>query len=328
MSRKVLALALVLFASAAFARVRAVASSDARIDSMGGTVTGTVSSVTGNLIQIANGAITIDASGAKISVGRGREGVVADIKAGMQLFAALKPANVSSHPVHSATVITVTDPADVTLSGPVQSVDTAGKSFMILSQVIATDANTSFGGYKREGGTSFADIQPNVIVHVSADAVNGKLIAREVLIVAPAPPQVGHARGTVQSIAADSWTVKTDKETLTLVVNAQTKIAGSPKVGDTVEVLYNINSANQYVAISIIKFERITPPVVENFHGTVKSISGNAWIVTTSREDKSFVTNESTKLVSGIAVGDLVNVTAVKREDGSLLALAILKMRM
>lgn len=327
MQRKVLALALVLFATAAFARVRAVSSSDARSDNGAGTVTGTVSSVSGNLIQIAGGAITIDATGARISVGRGSEGTIADIKPGMQLFAALRASNPTSNAVLPATVITVTDPADVTLSGTVQSVDAANKSFTLLGETIRTDANTSFGGYKRDAGTSFSDIQPNVIVHVSADVVNGNLVAREVLVVAPAPPQVGHARGTVQSIAPDSWTVKTDKETLTLVVNAQTKIAGSPKVGDTVEVLYNINSANQYVAISIIKFERITPPTLENFSGTVKSINGTAWVVTSNGADKSFVTNESTKITSGIVVGDRVNVTAVKREDGSLLAVAIMKMR-
>ena len=328
MPRKLLALALVLFAWTAFARVRAVSSSDARSDNAAGTVSGTVSSVSGNLIHIAGGAIIIDASTAKISVGRGQEGSIADIKPGMQLFAAIGPANISSHPIQKATVINVTDPADVTISGPVQSVDAVGKSFLVHSLHIATNANTSFGGYKHGGATSFADIQQNVVVHVSADVVNGLLVAREVLIVAPAPPRVGHARGTVETIGADSWTVKTEKETLTLVVNAQTKILGSPKVGDTVEVIYNINSANENVAVSIIKFERPTPPKVENFHGTVKSISGNAWTVTVNGADKSFVTDDKTKITSGIVVGDLVNVTAMTREDGTLVAIAIVKLRL
>jgi hypothetical protein len=330
MVRKLAALALVLFACSVFARIRSVGTPDARVDNAGGTITGTVSSVSGNLIQLAGGVITIDASTAKISVSHGREGSIADIKPGVELFAALEPANISSHPVHKATVITVTDPADVTLSGPVQSVDTAGKGFMVLSHVIATDANTSFGGYKRDVGTSFSDIQPNVIVHVAADVVDGKLIAREVLIIAPAPPQAGHARGTVQTIGTDSWTIKTDSgETITLVVNAQTKIAGSPKVGDTVEVLYTINSANEKVAVSIIKFEHITPPQVLHFHASVKSIAGTTWTVNTEQGDKTFTVNDSTKILSSgtIAVGDLVDVTAVTRDDGSLLAITIAKLR-
>lgn len=325
MPRKLAALALVLFACTAFARVRSVSHPDTRIGQ--GTVSGTVSGVQGNLVQIAGGTITIDASQAKIAVGRGREGTVADIRPGMQLFAALRASSPSTHGALPATVITVTSPADATLSGAVQSVDTAGRSFLLLNQTIRTDANTSFGGYRREGGTSFADIQPNVIVHVQADNVGGQLVAREVLVVAPAPPQVGHARGTVESIGAESWTVKTERETITLVVNAQTKIAGSPKVGDTVEVLYTIDSAHRYVAVSIIKFERLTP-TFQHFHGRVKTIGATSWTVTVDGADRTFTVNENTKIMPGIAVGDPVDVVAVKRDDGTLLALTIVRLRL
>ncbi|HUR82211.1 MAG TPA: DUF5666 domain-containing protein [Thermoanaerobaculia bacterium] len=329
MPRKLVALALVLFACSAFARTRSVAAPDARVDNGAGTVTGTVSSVSGNLIQLA-GVVTIDAAGAKISVDHGREGTIADVKPGMQLFAALRA---SSNNVLSAAIITVTDPTDVTLSGTVASVDAASKTFSLLNQTIYTDANTSFGGYKREAGTTFADIQPNVIVYVAADVVvNGKLLAREVLVVAPAPPRVGHARGTVQSIGTDSWTIRTeDGATLALVVNAQTKIAGSPRVGDTVEVLYTINSANENVAVSIIKFEHVTPPQVFHFHGNVKSIAGTTWTMSTDNGDKTFTVNESTKIISiagTVGVGDLVDVLAVTRDDGSLLAVTITKLRL
>ena len=326
MLRKPFALFLVLFAFTAVARVRSVSHPDARIEQ--GTVSGVVSGVQGNLIQIAGGAVTIDATGAKIVVGRGREASIVDVKPGMQLFASVRASNPSSHAAIPATLITVTDPADVTLSGAVQMVDTANRSFMLLNQTIRTDANTSFGGYKREGGTSFADIQPNVIVYVQADNVGGRLLAREVLVVAPAPPQVGRARGTVESIGADSWTVKTDRETLTLVVNAQTKIAGSPKVGDTVEVLYTINSAHQYVAVSIIRFEMPTVPRLEHVRGTVKSMGSTSWTLTANGTDRTLAINENTKISTGIAVGDLVDVLAVKRDDGSLLALTIVRLRL
>ncbi len=329
MVRKLIALALVLFAFTAFARVRSVGAPDSRVDNGAGTVTGTVTSVSGNLIQIAGGIITIDATDAKISAGHGEEGTIADVKPGMQLFAALRASNPSSHGGLPAVVITVTDPADVTLSGAVVNVDAANHSFFLLNQTILTDANTSFGGYKREAGTTFADIQPNVIVHVAADVVNGKLLAREVLVVAPAPPQVGHAKGTVETIGTDSWTVKTEGgETITLVVNAQTKIAGSPKVGDTVEVLYTINSANQKVAVSIIKFERLTPPQVTHFRGTVKSIGATSWTVTVEGVDKTFTVNSSTKISpANIAVGDLVDVVLLTAPDGSTTAVSIMKLR-
>jgi hypothetical protein len=325
MLRKLSILAVLLIACSASARVRSVSHPELRTDS--GTVTGTVSSVQGNLVQIAGGTITIDASNAKIVVGRGREATAADIKPGMQLFAALRASNPSSHGGLPATLITVTDPADATLSGAVQNVDAGNRSFLLLNTTIGVDDNTSYGGYKREAGTSFADIQPNVIVHVQADNVGGRLVAREVLIVAPAPPQIGHARGTVQSIGADSWTVKTERETLTLVINAQTRIAGSPKVGDTVEVIYNVDSAHRYVAVSIIKFNAGPAPMVRHFQGRVKTIEPAAWTITVDGADKKFIVNESTNITPrGIVAGDPVDVLALVKDDGTATAVAIVRL--
>jgi hypothetical protein len=327
MLRKVSALALVLFACTAFARVRSVSHPQLRVD--GGTVSGVVSSVQGNLIQIADGAIAIDATDARIVAGRGQDTTIADVKPGMQLFATLRTSNPSSHGGLPASLITIVNPADVTLGGAVQSVDAAGRSFMLLNETIVVDDNTSFGGFKREGGTSFADLQTNVVVHVQADNVGGRLVAREVLIVAPAPPQVELVKGTVDSIAADSWTVHNERGTFTFLINAQTKVVGSPKVGDTVEVLYNIDSAHNFVAISIIKFERPTVPVVQHFHGGVKAIDGNNWTVTVDGgSERRFTVNERTKVTPGIVVGDRVDVMAIQNSDGTLTALAIVKLRL
>ena len=327
MPRKLFALALVLIACSAFARVRPSSSpSELRVD--GGTVSGTVTGVQDNQIQIAGGAVKIDASQARIIIGRGREGTIAEIKPGMQLFASVRTPNPNPDAIVQATTITVTDPADVTLSGQVQSVDTANRRFMLLSAVISVDDDTSYGGYKREAGTSFADIQPNVFVNVQADNVGGRLVAREVLIVAPAPPRIGHARGTVQSIGADQWTIKTEKETLTLVINAQTRIAGSPKVGDTVEVIYNIDSANRNVAVSIIKFDPIPVPMVRHFQGRVKTIGAAEWVVTVNGTDQTFAVNDSTKITPGIAVNDPVDVLALVREGQPMLAVAIARLRL
>lgn len=326
MSRKLLALALVLFSFSAWARVRAASHPEPRAN--GGTVSGTVSAVNGNLISIAGGAVAIDATNAKIVAARGRETTIADIKPGMQLFAALSASNPSQNGGLPAVMITVTSAADLTLNGTVQSVDAANRAFSILNETIYVDDQTSFGGYKRDAGTTFADLQPNVIVHVEADNVNGRLVAREVLMVAPAPPQVGRVRGTVKTIGTDSWTIENEKkETVTLVVNAQTKIVGSPKVGDTVEVLYTIDSAHSFVAVSIIRYERIEPPNVVSFRGTVKSIAATTWVVTAEGVDKTFTVTERTKVTPGIVVGDLVGVIATQNSDGTLTAVTIMELR-
>lgn len=325
MSRKLLLLALVLTAFTASARIRAASHPEARSD--GGTVSGTVSRVSGTLIEIANGAIAIDASNAKIVASRGREATAADIKPGMQLFAALRASNPSADGGLPAVLITVSSNADVTLNGAIINVDAANRSCFLLNETIYVDDATSFGGYKREAGTSFADLQPNTIVHVQADNVNGRLIAREVLVVSPAAPQVGHVRGTVKSIGADSWTVENEaKSIVTLTINAQTKIIGSPKVGDTVEVLYHVDSAHKFVAVSIVKFNRLDPPQPTQFVGKVKSINGTAWVVTTDNEDRKFVTNDRTLISSNIVVGDRVAVIALRDGNGVYTAISILEL--
>lgn len=326
MSRKLLAITLVLFSFSALARIRSASHPEQRVN--GGTVSGTVSAVNGNLISIADGAITIDATNAKIVAARGRETTVADIKPGMQLFAALGSSNPSTQSALPAVMVTVTSAADVAMNSAVQSVDSANRTFTLLNETISVDDQTSFGGYKRDAGTTFADLQPNVIVHVEADNVNGRLVAREVLLVAPAPPQVGRVRGTVKTIGTDSWTIENEKkETVTLVVNAQTKIVGSPKVGDTVEVLYNVDSSHSFVAVSIIRYERIEPPSVVQFRGTVKSIAGGTWVVTADGADKTFSVTDRTKVTPGIVVGDFVSVMATQNSDGTLTAIMVMELR-
>lgn len=320
MPRKLALLALVLFAFTAFARTRAAAHPTAILPNGAGTVSGTVSAVNGNRIEIAAGEIALDATNAKIVLARGAEGRVADIRPGMQLFATVRASNPTADgPGLPATLITVSDPADVTISGVVSAVDRANRLFIVLNTGITVDANTSFGGSRKGTPASFDDVMMNVAVHVQADVVDGKLVAREVLVIAPVPPQVRHLRGTVKSIGADSWTI----DDLTVTVNAQTKIAGSPKVGDTVEVVYTVDSANNFTAVSIIKFERIEPPKLLTFRGTVKAIAATEWTV----EDRKFAVNERTQIMPGIKVGDVVQVLAVQNTDGTLTAISIFTLR-
>lgn len=326
MSRKLVVLALVLLSFSAFARTRALAHRETH--PQGGTVSGIVESVQGNLIRLADGLIVVDASEAKIVVGRGREATVASIEPGMLLFAAIKSQNApSSHPVQKASMITATRFGDATLFGAVQEVHAETPALVLLGQTVYVDDETSFGGYRNGDDIDLSDIVRNQLVHVQVDAVNGRLIAREVLVLAPVPPQIGGLRGTVKSIGTGEWTIDTEGETVTVGVNAQTKIVGSPKVGDTVEVLYSIDSANQKVAISIIRFERIPPAKVVQFHGTVKSIAGPTWVVTADGADKTLTIDERTKITPDTGVGDLVQVLAAQADDGALTAIVVIKLR-
>ncbi|HEX6095522.1 MAG TPA: DUF5666 domain-containing protein [Thermoanaerobaculia bacterium] len=330
MSRKLIVLTLlVLLSLSAFAADRTLAKRD--LLPRGGTVNGIVESVDGNFIKLAGGLVVVDASEAQVVVDRGREGSVAQIEPGMLLFATIARENPpSSHPVQKASMISATHFRDATLTGTVQSVSTDPGALTLLGQTVYVDDDTSFGGFRRGEDFGLADILPNQIVQVQVDAVNGRLIAREVLVLSPVLPQVGRLRGEVKSIGTDSWDVETETETVTIAVNAQTKIIGSPKAGDTVEVLYNVNSANQKVAISIIRFEPAPPaPKVVQFHGTVKSITGSTWVVTEdATHERTFTVNERTKVLGNPRVGDLVHVFAHETEGGVLNAITVMRLRL
>ena len=300
----------------------------------GATVSGVVSSVSGNLIQIADGAIAIDATGASINTDRGKNGTIADIKPGMILFASLTTADVHANAPLPAATITATRLPDATLFGPVQSVDTTAKTITLLGRTIQVTADTSFGGIlkKRDGDNpGLSDILPNQIVQVQVDATGGQLVATSILLLAPTVPEIETTRGTVKSIGTDSWVIDRERgDEITLLIDAQTKIVGSPKVGDTVEVLYRINDARAFVAISIVKFDKPpVPPILDviRISGKVKSIDAAAWVITREGGEDKVLIDTKTKIEPGIAVGDSVEVLAQRKSDGSLLALAIVKRR-
>lgn len=319
-------LVLAVTAFSSFARVRAVSHPE-RIPN-GATVHGVVTSVSANLIAIADGLITIDATGAKITVGRKGDATIADIRPGMLLFATVQTPAASNEPL-AATLINATDVADATLFGPVESIDRTARTISILGRTIQITDETSFGGIARDGAPGLDDLLPGHLVQVQTEAVDGKLVATSVTILAPLPPVIATTRGTVKSIGADAWVINSEREgDVTYAIDAQTKIVGAPKVGDTVEVLYRIDSAHARIAIAIAKFEVPKPPIPEiaRLSGTVKEIGRPAWILTTERGDvKLYV--ERAKIEPFIQAGDRVEVLAEKRDDGAYNAVLILRKR-
>lgn len=330
--RRLLILVSLALATIAFADKRP--SDNGTRPANGATVTGTVDAVSGNLIQLAGGNITIDASDAEIRTVKGKAGSIADVEVGSIVFAVLKTADVAANAPLPASAITVTRLPDATLFGPVQSVDTSANTLTLLGRTIHITSDTSFGGIlkKRDADKpSLGDILPNHIVQVTADASGSQLIATSVLLLAPAPPQVEATRGTVKSIGTGSWVIAREKGSdITLLIDAQTKIAGSPKVGDTVEVLYRIDSSNANVAISIIKFERPTVPPIPDifrFSGKVRSIEPQAWVILREAEEVKVLIDKNSKVEPGIKVGDGVEVLAQRKDDGSVVALLIVRKR-
>src|SRR6185436_13845880 len=109
----------------------------------------------------------------------------------------------------------------------------------------------------------------------------------------------------------------------TFVVNGATKIIGSPRVGDRVEVLYTVDSANANVAISIVKV--VEPPKVVKFTGVVKSIASTQWVITRDDDHKDVVVKfgDNVRLFPAVAVGDHVEILALENSDGTFTLVTI-----
>ena len=337
MVRKLATLLLLALSLSAFARTRSVGSvhPEASLKD-GATVSGVVTSRTGNIIAIAEGVITIDATGAKVIVGRHTNATVEDIQPGMVVFAALRDVTTRADGPLLATLITATPASDASMTGVVENVDLVNRRLTLLRQSVSVDDDTSFGGARQGEVDGLEDIQRNQIVQVQADAVNGRLVAREVLVLSPVIPEVRRLRGTVETIAAESWTIRNDEggATVTVVINGRTKIAGSPKVGDKVEVLYEIDAAHAFIALTILKVEPLPPiPQIVRVHGIVRAIDrtvdGSLWTVSENdgSEQKVRITPRTKVLSSDINVGDRVEVLAIRKDDGTLEALSAVRLR-
>src|SRR5579872_2450096 len=131
-------LALTVPAAFAQSRGRAIAS----FPFSGSTVSGTVSGINGNLVTLAGGLVTVDISQAKVT---------GTIMTGSLIFATLSSSNVGPNAPLPAAFVAVINLPDVTLSGPVQAIDAAGRTLMVLGQTIHVDSSTSFGGQNVHG---------------------------------------------------------------------------------------------------------------------------------------------------------------------------------
>ncbi len=237
MSRKLLVLSLLLLAFTASASVNVTFDRE----KAPATINGVVDSVSGNLIRLADGLVTIDATGAKI-IGEGRDGTIADVQRGMILFAQLATSDVPANAPIPARVITVTRFADATILGKVQSVDFTAKTFTLLGRTIHVTPDTRFGGRKDGSAPDLDDLRSGDIVLVQADVTGGRLVATSVVTVVPqqvTPPNdiLVHISGKVAAIEGVDWTVtKKDGEPVKFITNDRTKIDKGIKVGDEVEV--------------------------------------------------------------------------------------------
>ncbi len=290
----------------------------------GTTVTGVVSSVEGNTVKVAENLVTLDATNAKITTDRGEPATIGSITVGMTVVAVIGGGTIAPNATLPAIAIAVIRTPDVTLTGPVQTVDVAHNTFTLLGRTIQVNAQTRFGGLEHGNATrGISDLLPNQVAYVQADVAGGGLVATLVQIMSPFPTPATVFHGTVKSIAADQWVITTREGDVTVVVNAQTKIAGSPKVGDVVEVVATVDASHAYVAVSIVKSD--LPARVTTVRGKVESIGDASWVIDTGATKVTVGVNAQTKVYPETKVGDTVEILAAVNADGTLTAIVIMR---
>jgi hypothetical protein len=295
------------------------------------TIDGTVSAVTGTVLDVIGGQFRIDVANATVTSGDGPDAgplpatgipvgarIVAQVSVGDAVPTSFPP------PPLAATRVVVFLPRDGQLVSTIQGVDVAGGKITMFFHSISTTTATKWSGFGPNGSVKgIGDLSTGMLATVSvvnAGGSGGLLATTVEAFGAVAPPELIAFRGPVQTISATAWTIAGRAVT----VDAGTKIVGDPKVGDTVDVLARVQNPpieslapSFLVALSIVKSGVIVPPGPDDraseFDGTVESIPpvatpGGAPLGHWKISSRDVVVNGLTKLDPGLAVGTPVHV--------------------
>ncbi len=324
-----LVVALLLFGLAPFAAAADGAPVTSPVRSS--SVEGTVSKVVGPILDLIEGGIQIDVTHATITGGDDRlanplpwSGIFAGARVVAQVTVPDVYPAVFPPPPLAATRVVVFQARAGELSGTIQSVDVAGGKFTMLIHTVFTNAGTKWSGGGPNGAIKgIGDLTAGMFAIVAVVNSGGLLATSVEAYGTITPPELIAFRGPVQTITATLWTVAGRGVT----VDADTKIVGDPRVGDTVDVLAKVHNpppgslAPSYlVALSIVKSIVIVPPSpgdrAAEFDGAVESIPPTAapgavsfghWKIAS----RDVVVNGLTKIDSGIVVGTTVHVKGV-----------------
>jgi Domain of unknown function (DUF5666) len=290
------------------------------------TVDGTVSKVTGTVLDLIEGQIQIDVAKATITSGEDPKGgpvLASGIPVGARVVANVTVPDVLPTvfppPPLAATTVIVFQAHAGQLAGTIQAVDVAGGKFTLLLHVVSTNSATKWSGVGPSGPVKgIADLAVGMFATVSVVNAGGLLATNVEAFGLVTPPHLIAFRGPVQTITPTAWTIAGR----VVQVNSATKIVGDPKVGDTVDVVAQspatspgAGTAIIPIALSIVKSPVILPSNpgdhANEFDGTVESIPASTsgvplghWMISS----RDVVVNGLTKLDAGIVVGTAVHV--------------------
>jgi hypothetical protein len=307
------------------------------------TVDSVVSKVTnpGPILDVLDGALQLDLTNAKITfaddtTGAGPLATALAILPGSRVVAqvTVPDAVATAFPARlSATSVVVFLADSGNLSGVIQQV-LAPATFILLDTPVKTNSATTWSGTKADGSPvkGFSDLSIGMQANVAVTADTSGVTAKSVFAYARPTTRIVAFRGKVDSIDVQSstsaiWTISGNL----VQVTPDTKLVGSPGVGDTVDVLEKVQILPPGslaptmipVAISITKVVILPPPppgrTVE-FDGVVESLPPVAspssvplghWKISTEDGLRDVLVNSLTKVDSGIVVGSKVHVKGV-----------------
>jgi hypothetical protein len=275
---------------------------------LGASVSGIVQTVSGSLITIANGTITIDASKATILTTQGGTVTAAAIHAGDRVDVIAESDNVAPGAPIVAQRIVFGRVDVIAITGTIQSIDAARKTFTIFGRTINAAPDTKFTGVK-----SFNDLLVGEHVGVAAELRGGGLTALTIVdMLANHTGTSAFFDATVKSISATQWVITSGTKDVTLRITPSTVIGSGISVGDKVNVLADYDGQNYTATVIGKTLGPLDKKFVIDVFGTVKS-TGSTWVIHDQRSnaDVSLLVTAETIVTPGIAVGDTVAATAL-----------------
>jgi hypothetical protein len=184
---------------------------------------------------------------------------------------------------------------------------------------IELDRSTGFSG---RGASvtlrSARDLRPGATVSVSlVPTTAGTLRAAQVRAATASaePGEDQEFQGVVTAVTDAAWTI----DTRVFAITDQTVFEGNPAPGDFVEVKFHDGGSGGFVADRIAKED--APGMEIEFMGIVEAIGDASWTIS----GQVVGIDSATQIIGSPAIGDSVEVDAIKAADGSLTARKIKK---
>ena len=162
------------------------------------------------------------------------------------------------------------------------------------------------------------------LVAVDARMRDGALVAHAIIKM-PQPPQ-RMITGKIEALAAGKWTIGNQE----ILVDGETRLEGDPPdLGDMAMAWVERTDQGLLAKRILVKDPPVPPPGPRYvlFRGIVKAIDdAGVYTVQTDEGDKQVQTDDQTRIVGAPAVDDRVLVKGQTQDDGSVLALMIVKL--